>query len=80
MYGATPDIVISMLRHLLMLIAGLIVHRGWVDADIAAQLVGAIVALVSVLFSAFFHAASNGTIQTISTTPNALPASPDVTS
>ena len=72
MYGAQPDIIISILRHLLMLIAGLIVHRGWIEADIAAQLVGAIIALVSILFSAFFHAASNGTIETISTKPNAL--------
>lgn len=79
MYGTTPDIIISLLRNLLMLISGLIVHRGWVDADVAAQLVGAIVALISVLFSAFFHATSNGTIQTISIKPNALPT-PDVTS
>ena len=73
MYGPTADIVISLLRHLLMLIAGLAVHRGWIEADVSTQLVGAIIALVSVLLSAFFHAASNGTIQTLSTKPNALP-------
>jgi hypothetical protein len=70
MYGIKPDMLISMLRHVLTFIGGIIVARGWIDAEIASQMVGAIITLVGLLFSAFFHAASNGTIHTESTTPN----------
>lgn len=70
MYGITPDIAVSILRHILTFIAGIIVARGWIGAEYATQLVGAIIGLVSVLFSAFFHAASNGVVPPVSTTSN----------
>lgn len=71
MFGFTPDAIISLLRHVLTFVAGIIVAKGWITADMAAQLVGGVIAVVGVLFAAFFHASSNGTVPTISTTPNA---------
>lgn len=59
-----------MLRHALTFIGGIIVTRGWVDAETATQLVGGLVGIIGVLFSAFFHAGSNGTIPAQSTTPS----------
>lgn len=50
----------------------MIVARGWISADMAAQLTGAIVTIVAVLYSAFFHAASNGSIPVQSTNPTIL--------
>lgn len=70
MYGSLPDLLISLLRHILTFLGGIIVARGWVDAETATQLVGALITLVGILFSAFFHAASNGTVPTMSVTPN----------
>lgn len=70
MYGTLPDTLIALLRHLLTFIAGIVVARGWISADMAAQLVGALIGLIGVAFSAFFHAGSNGTIPTQSTTPS----------
>lgn len=72
MYGTIADSLLSLLRNCLMLIAGIIVAKGWISGEEATQLVGALVGLISVLFSIFFHAASNGTVQTLSTTPNML--------
>ncbi len=70
MYGTLPDTLIALLRHLLTFIAGIVVARGWISADMAAQLVGALIGLIGIAFSAFFHAGSNGTIPTQSTTPS----------
>lgn len=70
MYGITPDIAVSILRHILTFIAGIIVARGWIGAEVATQLVGGIIGLVGVLFAAFFHSASNGVVPPISTTSN----------
>lgn len=70
MYGLTPDVIVSILRHVLTFVAGIIVTRGWIDAELATQLVGSIIGLVGVLFAAFFHAASNGTVPAVSTTSN----------
>lgn len=70
MYGTLPDLLIAVLRHMLTFIAGIIVARGWISAEIATQLVGSLIGLIGVAFSAFFHAGSNGTIPTHSTTPN----------
>lgn len=70
MYGTLPDTLIALLRHLLTFIAGIVVARGWISADMAAQLVGALIGLIGLAFSAFFHAGSNGTIPTQSTTPS----------
>lgn len=72
MYGLQPDVAISILRHILTFIGGMVVARGWISADVAAQLTGAVVTIVSLLYAAFFHAASNGSIVTQSTTPNIL--------
>lgn len=69
MYGTLPDLLISLLRHMLTFVAGIIVARGWVDAETATQLVGALIGLIGLAFSAFFHAGSNGTMPTISTHP-----------
>ncbi len=73
MYGLSNDIAISILRHILTFIGGLIIAKGWVGADAMAQITGAIVSIVGVLYAAFFHATSNGAIATLSTTPNAAP-------
>lgn len=78
MYGFQADSLVSLLRHLLTFIAGLVVSKGWITADVAAQLVGALIALISVLYAAFFHAASNGTVPTLSTISNAQPVTSGV--
>lgn len=70
MYGTLPDLLVALLRHALTFIAGIIVTRGWVDAETATQLVGGLVGVIGILFSAFFHAGSNGTIPTQSVAPN----------
>jgi len=71
MFGFSTDMMISLLRHLLTFIAGLIVAKGWVTADQASELAGGIVAIAGVLFAMFFHATSNGAVTALSTTPNA---------
>lgn len=70
MFGFSTDSALSLLRHLLTFIAGVIVSKGWITSDMAVQLVGAILTIVGALFAIFFHAQSNGTIPTISTTTN----------
>lgn len=78
MYGIYSDLLISALRHVLMFIGGLLVYKGYVSADAMGLITGAIVSAVSAGFATFFHATSNGTIPTISTTSNALPSIRDV--
>ena len=70
MFGLPTDIMMSILRHFLSIIGGIIIAKGWLTADVMGQLTGGIVAVVPVLFAAFFHAQSNGAIPTISTTSN----------
>jgi len=71
MFGFTNDAIISILRHMLTFLGGWVVAKGWLSADVANQLIGAIVTIVGILFGQFFHAQSNGAIKTKSVTPNA---------
>ncbi len=70
MYGLSADAIISVLRHLLTFIGGIIVARGWIDAETATQIVGGMITVIGGLLAIFFHAASNGTIPTLSTESN----------
>ena len=70
MFGLSTDLMMSLLRHLLTFVGGLIVAKGWMGADVMAQLSGAIVTIAGALFASFFHAQSNGSIPTISTVSN----------
>lgn len=71
MLGMSNDVILSLLRHVLTFIAGLVVAKGWITADMAEQMSGGIVAITTGLFAIFFHAQSNGMIKTLSTMPNA---------
>lgn len=71
MYGFSSDLAISLLRHILTFIGGIIVAKGWISAELSSQLVGAVVAAVGALYAAHFHATSNGSIPTLSASPNA---------
>jgi|SRR5882762_3897123 len=69
MYGLTPDFFLSILRQVLTVAGTYLAAKGILSADMAAQVGGAIVVIVSAGFSFAFHAASNGSIPTVSTTP-----------
>lgn len=73
MYGLKPDFFLSILRHLLTAAGTFVVTKGWISADMSAQLIGALITIASVAFATFFHATSNGSISTVSTTSNAVP-------
>lgn len=73
MYGLQPDVFLSILRHLLGALGAFMVAKGWVSSDMAGQIAGSMVTLIAISFAGFFHATSNGTIQTLSTTSNAAP-------
>ena len=75
MYGLQPDMFLSLLRHILGMAGAFLVAKGWISADISGQLVGSLVSIIAVAFAGFFHASSNGSIQTLSTTSNASPNS-----
>lgn len=45
-------ILMGVLRHVLTIVAGFIVARGWLDADSAQSLLGALIALIGVFWSA----------------------------
>ncbi len=70
MFGFSTDVMMSILRHLLSMVGGIIIAKGWLTADAMSQLTGAIVTIVPVIFAGFFHAQSNGSISTLSTTSN----------
>ena len=70
MFGLTTDAIMSILRHLLTFVGGLVVAKGWITADVAGELSGALVTIIGALFATFFHATSNGVLQAVSTTPN----------
>jgi hypothetical protein len=74
MFGMSTDVMMSLLRHLLTFVGGLIVAKGWMSADVMAQLSGALVTIAGALFASFFHAQSNGIIPTLSTTSNMIGA------
>jgi hypothetical protein len=71
MFGAMPDILVSLLRHILTFVGGFIVAKGWISADMSGELQGAIVSIIGILYAMFFHASSNGAIPILSATPNA---------
>lgn len=72
MYGIKSDVFISVLRHILTFAGGFVVAKGWISADQSAELVGSLISIIGIAFAVFFHASSNGTIETISTTSNAV--------
>lgn len=78
MYGTSADAILSLLRQILMFLGGFLVYKGYISADVSAQLVGALVTIVGSLFSIFFHATSNGSIAVLSTTSNAAKPAPSV--
>lgn len=73
MYGFNSDLFLSILRQVLTVLGTFVAAKGWIGADSVNEVVGAVVILASAGFSAFFHASSNGVIQTLSTTSNAAP-------
>lgn len=73
MYGLQPDVFLSILRHVLTAVGAFMVAKGWISADMSGQFAGAMVSIISIAFAGFFHASSNGTIQTLSTSSNASP-------
>jgi hypothetical protein len=74
MYGLNPDMFLAALRHILTFAGGFAVAKGIfsVTPEVMDQVIGAITTLVGVAMAGFFHAASNGKIPTISTTPSVL--------
>jgi hypothetical protein len=46
------------------------VAKGWIGAEYATEIVGGTIAIIGALFSAFFHASSNGVIPVQSSTTN----------
>jgi hypothetical protein len=73
MYGIKTDFLLSVLRHILTAAGTFVVAKGWISADMSGQLVGAIITIASVAFALTFHGTSNGAIDTVSTTSNAIP-------
>jgi hypothetical protein len=61
-----------MLRWILTIAGTWVVAKGWISADTSNIIMGGVVTIVSQLFSAYFHMASNGSIPTLSTKPNAV--------
>lgn len=72
MYGLKPDVFLAMLRHVLTFAGGFAVAKGIfsVTPEAMDQVIGAIITIVSLATAGFFHAASNGSIPTLSTTPS----------
>ena len=73
MFGMSTDVAMSMLRHILTFIGGIVVAKGWISADQASELAGGVVGIAGVLYAVLFHAQSNGAIPTLSTNSNLVP-------
>lgn len=71
MYGLKPDVFLAMLRHVLTFAGGFAVAKGIfsVTPEAMDQIIGAVITIVGLATSGFFHATSNGSIPTLSTTP-----------
>jgi hypothetical protein len=76
MSSFATDAVLSIFRHVLTLVGGIIITKGWLSADLTNQIIGVVISLMGVGMAQVFHAQANDLLSQPSATTTKPSAAP----